>query len=97
MSDELRQEVVMRDITGALAPVDRSLFMPANACGVASTSPQMMCWKFITEMETTATMSGRIYGLYTVIVMMKSTEKSTHDRSYITEEPDEGKLSRPVL
>ena len=35
MSDELTQDVVMGDITGALAPVDRSLFMPAMSIELA--------------------------------------------------------------
>lgn len=35
MSDELTQEKAMNDITGALAPVDRSLFMPAMSIELA--------------------------------------------------------------
>jgi len=48
-------------------------------------------------MAITKTTHSPIWYFYTVTAMMKSTGHCDRDKSLSSEEPDEGKLSHPVL
>jgi len=67
-----------------------------NVRTVGYLSRWTMRWKFTITTATTRTTPSTTYVCCTAIVTMSFTVNSVYDKDPYAEEPDDGKLSRPV-